>query len=578
MKINTVRSRAAAAFVTGLALLGSGAAVTTVPAQSAAPIDDCAAPFPVAELNDGDAVTGLTVSEGTTPEGFTGEVLGVIDDGIAPGLDMVMARLDSPEINRVGIWQGMSGSPVYAGDGRLIGAVAYGLSWGPSPVAGITPFEDMDDYLNASAPAKVQVNDRHAREIAADSEVTRAQAQEGFRQLPMPMAYSGLSRTRLQQAKEQGPEHLTLRGAVAMGAASSAAAADAESLEAGGNLGAAISYGDITAGGVGTVTSVCQGRLVGFGHPMAFTGRTTFGMMPAEAVYVQEDPLGPGFKVANMGVPAGTIDQDRLTGISGDFGVLPPEANVSSTVSYETRSRTGVSHSLVQEYLANVTFMQHLANQDRVIDAIQPGSETAAFSVTGTDSGGRPFDIAFDDRYTSEWDIAFMSIFEIADVVWMLSRMEGVTVDDVTAEAAVTDATAMWRIRKLEQRRGGEWIKLGRRQPALTRAGGVLRLRTTLVEADRVRILRFQLDVPKDARRSGFLQVEGGMSMWDSAIYRADTPAQLEAAVANRVRNDEVQASVRFSRRGDNADISEVSQPQDLVVEGGKWAEVMVRR
>ena len=56
----------------------------------------------------------------------------------------------------------------------------------------------------------------------------------------------------------------------------------------------------------------------------------------------------------------------------------------------------------------------------------------------------------------------------------------------------------------------------------------MLRLRTTLVEADRVRTLRFRLDVPKDARRSGFLQVEGGGSIWDSAIYQAETPAQLE--------------------------------------------------
>lgn len=577
MKINSVRSRAAAAFVTGMALLGSGAAVTTtVPAQSAAPTDDCAAPFPVAELIDGDAVTGLTVSDGTTPEGFTGEVLGVIDDGIAPGLDMVMARLDSSEISRVGIWQGMSGSPVYADDGRLIGAVAYGLAWGPSPVAGITPFEDMDDYLSAPAPARIKVSDRNARAIAADSGVTRAQAEQGFRQLPMPMAYSGISKSRLRQAKKKGPDHLSLRGAVAMGAASSAAAADPDTLVAGGNLGAAISYGDVTAGGVGTVTSVCQGRLVGFGHPMAFTGKTTFGMMPAEAVYVQEDPVGPGFKVANMGLPAGTIDQDRLTGISGDLGALPPEADVSSTVSYENRNRTGVSHSLVQAFNADVTFMQILANHDRVVDAIQPGSEVAAYSVTGTDRQGRPFDIAFDDRYTSEWDISFESIFEIADVVWMLSRMQGVTVDAVTADAEVSDATATWRLRKLEQRRRGEWVKLGRRQPAMTRSGGVLRLRTTLVEADRVRTVRFRLDVPKDARRRGFLQVEGGGSIWDSAIYQAETPAQLQDAVGTRVRNDEVQASLRFSRRG--SQVSAVSRPQSLVVRGGKWAEVLVRR
>ena len=103
--------------------------------------------------------------------------------------------------------------------------------------------------------------------------------------------------------KKKGPDYLQTRGAVATGAASAAADAGPESLVAGGNLGAAISYGDITAGGVGTVTSVCDDRLVGFGHPMTFGGSTTLGLMPADAVYVQEDPVGPGFKVANMGVP-----------------------------------------------------------------------------------------------------------------------------------------------------------------------------------------------------------------------------------------------------------------------------------
>ena len=210
-----------------------------------------------------------------------------------------------------------------------------------------------------------------------------------------------------------------------MGAASAAADAGPESLVAGGNLGAAISYGDITAGGVGTVTSVCDDRLVGFGHPMTYGGETTLGLMPADAIYVQEDPVGPGFKVANMGAPAGTIDQDRLTGISGSLGVLPPETDVTSTVTYGARNRTGSTASLVQDFNADITFTQILANHDRVIDAIQPGSETATYSVSGTDAGGNAFDIDFGDRYTSQYDIAFEGIFDIADLVWVLSRMRG---------------------------------------------------------------------------------------------------------------------------------------------------------
>jgi len=578
MKINSARGRGAAAIMASMALLGGTASLTTAPAQSAALAGDCAQPYPVTEVTDGQIVDGLTVSDGTTPEPFTGEILGVINDGIAPGLDMVMARLTSDEIGRVGIWQGMSGSPVYAEDGRLIGAVAYGLAWGPSPVAGITPFEDMDDYLAAgAAPMTVAVGDRAARAIAANSDVTASQASQGFSQLPMPMAFSGLSQKRLSQMKKKGPDYLKVRGAVAMGAASAAADAGPESLVAGGNLGAAISYGDITAGGVGTVTSVCDDRLVGFGHPMTFLGQTTLGLMPADAVYVQEDPVGPGFKVANMGVPAGTIDQDRLTGISGSLGVLPPETDVTSTVTYGARNRTGTTASLVPEYNADITFSQILANHDRVVDAIQPGSEVASFQVTGADRNGVPFDISFTERYTSQWDIAFESIWDIADIVWSLSAMEGVRVDDITATADVNDNTSMYRVKQIEQKRGGRWVVIGRRQPAVVAAGGTLNLRATLGGAGVTQLVPLKVVVPDTARRGGFLEVSGGASTWDNSIYRAKTPAAMEQAVASMVRNDEVVANLYLSRRGRDT-TSAKSESQDRVVRGREYAEVMVRR
>src|SRR6476659_491335 len=99
MQRPTLRRRARAlAAVAGIAGLGlTGAAAVTAPAQSAAPAGDCTAAFPVDQLTAGDEVTGLTVTHGTAPEGFTGEVLGVLDDAIGPDVDMVMVRLSSPE-------------------------------------------------------------------------------------------------------------------------------------------------------------------------------------------------------------------------------------------------------------------------------------------------------------------------------------------------------------------------------------------------------------------------------------------------------------------------------------------------
>ena len=89
------RGRALASLTAVAGLCLSGTAVSSGPAVSAEATGDCAVAFPVDELAAGAPVTGLTVTRGTAPSGFTGEVLGVLDDGIGPGLDMVMVRLST---------------------------------------------------------------------------------------------------------------------------------------------------------------------------------------------------------------------------------------------------------------------------------------------------------------------------------------------------------------------------------------------------------------------------------------------------------------------------------------------------
>lgn len=580
MKITTTRSRGAAAFVASLTLLGGAASVVTAPA-SAEP-GNCDTTFAMDGFDSlvDQAVTTMTVVRGTEPQEFTGTVLGKIDGGIAPGVDMIMVDFSSATgdtaIDENGIWAGMSGSPVYTESGELLGAVAYGLAWGPSPIAGVTPYEDMDDYAPAAPAREVRVGDKAARAIAADTDVSRSQAQQGFSQLPMTMGFSGLSQQRVKQLKKKGPDYLHTRGMRAVGAASAAVDAGPEDLVAGGNLGAAISYGDITAGGVGTVTSVCDDWLIGFGHPMTYGGRTSLGLMPADAIYVQKDLIA-SFKVANMGTPAGTILQDRLTGISGTLGATPDETDVTSTVTYGDRDRTGSSASLVQDYNADITLSQILANHDVVVDAIQGGTEAATFTIEGTDADDQPFEIAFGDRYTSEWDIAFESIWDIADVMWVMSSMQDVQVTGVEATADVTDDTTMYRLKKVEQKRGGDWVAVNRRRPAVVKPGGTLQLRATVANADGSSTVPLTVDVPKRTSRGGYLEVVGGASMWNSDVYEAETPAEMEEALESMARNDEVVALLDVTR-GDAAPAQAVSAPQDLVVRGGKFVDVRILR
>src|SRR5688500_11875427 len=74
-----VRAAGTAVAITALTVAGLGA----VAPASSAPDQSCPTAFPVGQLARGQAVHGLTVSQGTTPESFTGQVIGVIDDGIA---------------------------------------------------------------------------------------------------------------------------------------------------------------------------------------------------------------------------------------------------------------------------------------------------------------------------------------------------------------------------------------------------------------------------------------------------------------------------------------------------------------
>src|SRR5206468_4834957 len=90
---------------------------------------------------------GRTVMKGTKIETFQAEVLGVLKN-TSPGRDMVLCRLAGLDLERTGIIAGMSGSPVYI-ENKLLGAVAYGWAYGKDPIAGITPFCQMQSFAES---------------------------------------------------------------------------------------------------------------------------------------------------------------------------------------------------------------------------------------------------------------------------------------------------------------------------------------------------------------------------------------------------------------------------------------------
>src|ERR1041384_4212310 len=80
--------------------------------------------FPLENVRAGLKGYGMTVFQGSKPERFEVEVLGVVNGLANPQHDIIIARLSGGQVEKTGVFAGMSGSPVYIDD-KLVGAVAY---------------------------------------------------------------------------------------------------------------------------------------------------------------------------------------------------------------------------------------------------------------------------------------------------------------------------------------------------------------------------------------------------------------------------------------------------------------------
>src|SRR5512138_2155880 len=97
--------------------------------------------FPLKDVKPGLRGTGRTVFSAGRVEDFQVEILGVLEN-IGPKQSLILARLSGGPLDRTGVMQGMSGSPVYI-DGKLAGAVAMAFAFSKEPIAGIRPIREM---------------------------------------------------------------------------------------------------------------------------------------------------------------------------------------------------------------------------------------------------------------------------------------------------------------------------------------------------------------------------------------------------------------------------------------------------
>jgi hypothetical protein len=543
--------------------------------------------------------TGWTVSSGTEPEEFDVTVLGVLDDGVAAGVDMIMVEAESPALDKSGgIWAGMSGSPVYSDDGKFIGAVAYGLSFGPSKIGGLAAADDMVDVLGGNLPPAANLRNVPAglrKEMVATGAVSARQAASGVERLRTPLAVSGLGTGRLNAFVSRLGGHERFIPFVAGAAAAAPPTADPDDIKPGGNFAAALSYGEITAAGVGTTTLVCNGKAVAFGHPFNFDGPTALSAHTADAILIQDDPVGAPFKLANIGGTVGTLDQDRLSGIRATFGPVPDPVLVQSRVNepagsfadHETRvNRTQEVPDLAAFHL--------ISNIDGKIDRISGGTSTVGWTVTGR-AGGKSFSLSRNNKFADPFDVAFSTPDEMFFMLASIAQnpFVDVTFDDLKIDATVGFPWREYRITRLEQRVGGDWDPID--GSITTEPGSTLRVRALLAQ-DRsttpIAPVEFSLKVPASASGEGSLDVFGGSGGGGGgeegvAVSESGEPEtfdELLDMLRKTPQNNQVVATLSFFGGGEGGEGGEPSAPAPVtqtkdtaeVVSGGASISVSI--
>jgi len=385
--------------------------------------------FRVEDLKPGMKGIGRTCYQGSKPEEFQVEILGVMRR-VNPGADAVLARLSGGPLTQTGVFEGMSGSPVFI-DGKLLGAVAFSFPFAKEAIAGITPIVQMVDAftegLDPEGPGKLimkksalwQVQSPKPEGTGAnpDLEITALDARwqpsltpfagHALQPIATPLSIGGVSAEALRRFAPQfralGFSVLQGSGAAAIqagGAASKAAqAADASPVEPGSNLVIPLVQGDMDVSAGGTVTYINGNKLYAFGHPLFNLGFSQLPMYKGKAIIVFPSQQS-SFKILETTDPIGALRQDRGFGVYGILGekakMIPMRVRINTSRGVKkTLNYQIVEDRLLTALLINLTVFNSINATERAM-GVSTLTVKGKISLKGQDP------IQLENRFSSE--------------------------------------------------------------------------------------------------------------------------------------------------------------------------------
>jgi hypothetical protein len=394
--------------------------------------------MPLEQVKTGMKGKGRTVFLAGEIEEFDVTILGIIANN-QPKRNIILARLSGKDLERTGIIQGMSGSPVYI-DGKLVVAVAYSFSFSKEPIAGITPIGEMLAVAEQTAPAKPAASPSlpfqaslsladliaAARDLVAPRPAVYSLGQT-LSPIGVPLVFGGFSRTVVEEARP-----LFSRWGLnpvdwgSTGQAGKVETAAGMTLREGDPVAVELVSGDLSSAAVGTVTYVDGDRVLAFGHPLYNLGKVDYAMAGANVLAVVPS-LESSFKLATAGRRLGRFSQDRTGGMLGQLGQMP------QTVPMEIRLNEAggkvrefkvelANDKILTPLLVNMTVSSLLGSEDRSVGDLSYALEGDVYLDNGAS-------VHLEDLFSGNLDEPKTSLSGLLTaVVYFLSNNEFQTV------------------------------------------------------------------------------------------------------------------------------------------------------
>lgn len=499
--------------------------------------------FALEDLRPGMKGTAKTVFSGSGTEEFGVEILGVLPGFPGPRQSAIIARLSGGNVEKTGVFAGMSGSPVYI-DGKIVGAIAFSFPFSKEPIAGITPIKQMVDLFNKGSeglkpkeprvvsfsqlagtdwkpnlpkPAVSSVKLMTAAPFNLPLELWGQQMSP----IATPFVFSGISQESLAAYAPQLADSglLPVAGVGGAAAITPLAEVNGNTFPAGSSISVQLVRGDYSLAAAGTVTMRDGDRIYAFGHPFLSLGASDMPMSESSVVTVISN-MNNSFKLAVPGRMVGSISQDRASGIYGLLRqapkMIPVKVNLhTSRDKTETYSYELANDSFLTPLLLNITLFNTITSSERAL-----GDST--ISVKGEIKVKGQESIVIDRRFSAN-NSPIMAAGSIAAPVSSLLasgfddvQLDGITLDISSTETKYAGTLERISVDRTEVRRG-EKIEV----QAYVRT-----------ESGKQFVQRIPVQIPSDATEGQLLVFVGdGGALQEGSPAKAFVPQDLSQLV-----------------------------------------------